>query len=190
MTIEQLAELRGLDSRLQLVDVRSPQEKAEGTIPGAREIPLPALTDSLVVLDPTAPVVVYCASGYRSMAAASVLRASGFDDVSDVLGGFGAWEAAGLPSSCGAEADIVDDTPQIGARAAKAMVDGGALLLDVREPDEWCIAHAPTAMLMPVGRVRIRDPNYLATGRSWWCAGRVGGPRRWPRRFAGRASTR
>jgi len=87
------------------------------------------------------------------MVAASVLRASGFDDVSDVLGGFAAWQAAGLPASCGAEADIVDHTPQIGARAAKAMVDGGALLLDVREPDEWCIEHAPTAMLLPVGRV-------------------------------------
>ena len=153
LTIEQLAELRGLEPRLQLVDVRSPQEAAGGTIPGAHQITLPALTDSLAELDPTAPVVVYCASGYRSMVAASALRASGFDDVSDVLGGFAAWQAAGLPASCGAEADIVDDTPQIGARAAKAMVDGGALLLDVREPDEWCIEHAPTAMLLPVGRV-------------------------------------
>ncbi len=153
LTIEQLAEFRGLEPRLQLVDVRGPQEAAEGTIPGAREIPLPALTDSLAVLDPRAPVVVYCASGYRSMVAASVLRASGFDDVSDVLGGFGAWQSAGLPSSCGAEADIIADTPQIGPRAAKALVDGGALLLDVREPDEWCIEHAPTAILLPVGRV-------------------------------------
>ena len=157
LTIEQLAELRGLDPHLQLVDVRGPQEKAKGTIPGACEIPLPVLTDSLAVLDSTAPVVVYCASGYRSMVAASVLRASGFADVSDVRGGFGAWQVAGLPSSCGAEADIVDDTPQINARAAKAMVDAGALLLDVREPDEWCIEHAPTAMLMPVGRVRTRE---------------------------------
>ncbi len=153
LTIEQLAELRGLEPGLQLVDVRSPQEAAAGTIPGAREIPLPALMDSLSGLDRTAPVVVYCASGYRSMVAASVLRASGFDDVSDVIGGFGAWQSAGLPSSCRAEADIVDDTPQIGPRAAKALVDGGALLLDVREPDEWCIEHAPTAKLLPVGRV-------------------------------------
>lgn len=111
LTIEQLAEFRGLEPRVQLVDVRGPQETAEGTIPGAREIPLPALTDSLAVLDPTAPVVVYCASGYRSMMAASVLRASGFGDVSDVVGGFGAWRSAGLPTSGGAEADIIDDTP-------------------------------------------------------------------------------
>lgn len=153
LTIEQLAELRGLEPCLQVVDVRSSQEAAAGVIPGAREIPLPALTDSLAGLDQTAPVVVYCASGYRSMVAASVLQASGFDDVSDVLGGFGAWRTAGLPASCGEEADIADDTPQVGPRAAKTMVDGGALLLDVREPDEWCTEHAPTAMLLPIGRV-------------------------------------
>jgi DMSO/TMAO reductase YedYZ molybdopterin-dependent catalytic subunit/glyoxylase-like metal-dependent hydrolase (beta-lactamase superfamily II) len=157
LTIEQLAELRGLEPRLQLVDVRGPHEAAEGAIPGARQIPLPALTDSLADLDPTAPVVVYCASGYRSMVAASVLRASGFDDVSDVAGGFDGWQRAGLPVSCGGEAEIADDTPQIGPRAAKALVDGGALLLDVREPAEWCTEHAPTALLLPVGRVRSRQ---------------------------------
>ncbi len=97
LTVGQLAELRGLQHRLQLVDVRSPQEAAEGIIPGARQIPLPTLTDSLAVLDPTAPVVVYCASGYRSMVAASVLRALGFADVADVVGGFGAWRTTGFP---------------------------------------------------------------------------------------------
>jgi rhodanese-related sulfurtransferase len=38
------------------------------------------------------------------MIAASVLRAAGFDDVSDVLGGYGAWRDAGLPISGGEEA--------------------------------------------------------------------------------------
>jgi len=35
---------------------------------------------------------VYCAGGYRSSVAASLLRQSGFADVSDILGGYGAWE--------------------------------------------------------------------------------------------------
>jgi hydroxyacylglutathione hydrolase len=34
---------------------------------------------------------VYCAGGYRSSAAASLLRANGFSDVSDILGGYTAW---------------------------------------------------------------------------------------------------
>ncbi|MGO9732989.1 MBL fold metallo-hydrolase [Mycobacterium sp.] len=101
LTVGRLAELRGLQPRLQLVDVRSPQEAAEGVIPGARQVPLAALTDSLAALDPAAPVVAYCAGGGRSMVAASVLRASGFTDVADVVGGFGAWHRAGLPVSPG-----------------------------------------------------------------------------------------
>jgi rhodanese-related sulfurtransferase/glyoxylase-like metal-dependent hydrolase (beta-lactamase superfamily II) len=156
LTIEQLAELRGLEPRLQAVDVRSPGETADGTIPGAREIPLAALTDSIAGLDRTAPVVTYCASGYRSLVAASVMRAAGFDDVSDLVGGFGAWQSAGLPVSRGDDTDSIGDAPSISPRAAKTMVDGGALLLDVREPEEWCVQHAPTAMLLPMSRVRSR----------------------------------
>jgi glyoxylase-like metal-dependent hydrolase (beta-lactamase superfamily II)/rhodanese-related sulfurtransferase len=98
LTVGQLAELREVALSLQLVDVRCPGEGAAGVIPGARVIPLPALTNSIADLDRMAPVVVYCAAGYRSIVAASALRASGFDDVSDVLGGFDAWQAAGLSS--------------------------------------------------------------------------------------------
>jgi rhodanese-related sulfurtransferase len=179
LTIEQLAQLRNLEPRLQLVDVRNPREVAERIIPGAREIPLPALTDSLAGLDQTAPVVVYCASGYRSMVAASVLQATGFDDVSDVIGGFGAWEAAGLPSSHCDDSDT-DGIPQVGPWAAKTMIDRGALLLDVREAAEWYIEHAPTAILLPVGRVsaRLDELPCPATAGSRWCAGQVDGRRR------------
>ena len=77
------------------MDVRATQETADGVIAGARCIPLPALSESLDVLDSTVPVVVYCASGYRSMVAASVLRVAGFEDVSDLIGGFAAWREAG-----------------------------------------------------------------------------------------------
>lgn len=82
---------------LQLVDVRGPGEVAGGKLPAAREVPLPRILDRLAELDPTAPTVVYCAGGYRSMIAASLMRASGFRDVSDLIGGYGAWEQAGLP---------------------------------------------------------------------------------------------
>lgn len=82
---------------LQLVDVRGPGEVAGGKLAAARVVPLPRILDRLAELDPTSPTVVYCAGGYRSMIAASVMRASGFRDVSDLIGGYGAWEQAGLP---------------------------------------------------------------------------------------------
>lgn len=94
-TPEQLAELLRSGAGIQLVDVRNPGETEEGVIAGAQEIPLPMLTDLLENLDPTAPVVTYCASGYRSLVAASALRAAGFAHVADLLGGYGAWEESG-----------------------------------------------------------------------------------------------
>lgn len=77
---------------LQLVDIRNPGEVEHGAIPGATSIPVGQLPDRLDELDSGAPTVVYCAGGYRSSVAASVLRQAGFGDVSDILGGFGAWQ--------------------------------------------------------------------------------------------------
>lgn len=77
---------------LQVVDVRNPGEVAAGTIPNAIAIPVGQLPARVGELDPARPTVVYCAGGYRSSVAASLLRRNGFTDVSDILGGFGAWE--------------------------------------------------------------------------------------------------
>ena len=87
-----LAERIRTVAELVLVDVRNPGEVELGTIPGARHISLPALLTSLHQLDPNAPTVVFCAGGYRSAIASSLLRAHGFTDVSDLVGGFTAWQ--------------------------------------------------------------------------------------------------
>jgi hydroxyacylglutathione hydrolase len=79
---------------LQIVDVRNPGEVAAGTIPGALAIPVGQLPNRLDELDTARPTVVYCAGGYRSSVAASLLRHHGFLDVSDIIGGYGAWSAA------------------------------------------------------------------------------------------------
>ncbi|MGE0878320.1 MAG: rhodanese-like domain-containing protein [Acidimicrobiia bacterium] len=74
-----------------LVDVRNPGEVELGMIPGARHIGLPALLNRIDELDKNAPTVVYCAGGYRSAIASSLLRSHGFTDVSDIIGGYNAW---------------------------------------------------------------------------------------------------
>ncbi|MEV0368334.1 MBL fold metallo-hydrolase [Streptomyces sp. NPDC050636] len=76
----------------QLVDVRNPAEYAAGALPGARNIPLATLPDHIAQLDRDRPVVLYCRSGNRSVIAAALLEARGFEDVRDVVGGY---EAAG-----------------------------------------------------------------------------------------------
>jgi glyoxylase-like metal-dependent hydrolase (beta-lactamase superfamily II)/rhodanese-related sulfurtransferase len=75
---------------LQVVDVRNPTECEGGMVDGAVNLPLPNLLDRLGELDPARPTVVYCAGGYRSATAASLLRAQGFGTVADVYGGYGA----------------------------------------------------------------------------------------------------
>jgi rhodanese-related sulfurtransferase len=97
LTAAQLEERTEAREDLQLVDVRDPGEVRLGTIRGARNLPLASLANTAAELDPARPTVVFCAGGYRSTIGASLLRARGFNDVSDVLGGFEAWRAAGLP---------------------------------------------------------------------------------------------
>lgn len=99
LTAEELARRLGQLAELVIVDVRSPVEVAEGRIPGSRHIPLPRLRERLEELDPNRPTVVYCAGGYRSSIAASLLAASGFVDVSDLLGGYGAWTSLVPPEA-------------------------------------------------------------------------------------------
>lgn len=77
---------------LQVIDVRNPGEVESGSIPNAVHIPVRQLPGRLGELDPAKPTVVYCAGGYRSSVAASLLRQNGFADVSDILGGYGAWD--------------------------------------------------------------------------------------------------
>ena len=101
LTAEEVAEWRAsvVDDphrRLQVVDVRNPGEQESGVVDGAHRIPIARLLDGLDELDPAAPTVVYCAGGYRSSIAASLLRAHGFGSVADVQGGFDAWVSAGL----------------------------------------------------------------------------------------------
>jgi glyoxylase-like metal-dependent hydrolase (beta-lactamase superfamily II)/rhodanese-related sulfurtransferase len=78
---------------VQLIDIRNAGEvEANGTIPGSVNIPLAELSRRVDELDPARPTVVFCAGGWRSSVGGSVLRNLGFEDVSDVLGGFAGWE--------------------------------------------------------------------------------------------------
>jgi rhodanese-related sulfurtransferase len=89
-----------------LVDVREPVEW-EHHIEGALQVPRGLLE---FVADPTSPkhkpqldpagrVIVYCRSGSRAALACATLKTMGYENVANLEGGFGAWQAAGLPSA-------------------------------------------------------------------------------------------
>ena len=88
LTALEFAERRADIANLQIVDVRGEGEYIINHIPQAINIPVSQLGKRMSELNPAFPTVVYCAGGYRSSIGASVLRAHGFTDVSDVLGGF------------------------------------------------------------------------------------------------------
>jgi hydroxyacylglutathione hydrolase len=79
------------------IDVRTPREHDQKHIAGSLSIPLNHLTENLERLSKERPLLVYCAGGYRSSIAASLLQRRGFHDVSEIAGGIASWEAAHLP---------------------------------------------------------------------------------------------
>ena len=93
LTVGQVADVLASDDA-QIVDIRGEGELEAGMLPGARHIPLAQLVSRAGELDPARPVLLYCAGGWRSSVGASLLRHRGFSDVSDVLGGYGAWSMA------------------------------------------------------------------------------------------------
>ena len=85
------------DHKLHLLDVRREGEWKAGHIDGAEWLPLDDLNKSVPWADRDIPIAVHCKSGYRSAIACSLLQRAGFQNVSNVLGGFDAWQAANLP---------------------------------------------------------------------------------------------
>ena len=79
------------------IDVRAPRERDQKYIAGSLAIPLNHLSENLDKLPRDRPLLVYCAGGYRSSIAASLLQRSGFDPVGEIAGGIVGWEAANLP---------------------------------------------------------------------------------------------
>jgi hydroxyacylglutathione hydrolase len=83
------------------IDVRAPPERAKKSIDDTLHIPLNHLQERIGEIPDDKALLVFCAGGYRSSIAASLLQRHGFKEVSEIAGGITAWEAAGLPTSHG-----------------------------------------------------------------------------------------
>ena len=99
MNVQQFADYLNNDKSVQLVDVTTPDEYAEGHLHGAANIDIfndNFLPTALKTLDKSRPVAVYCRSGKRSADAADRLAANGYR-VTNLEGGILAWTAAHRP---------------------------------------------------------------------------------------------
>jgi hydroxyacylglutathione hydrolase len=92
-----VAELLASSEPPLVVDVRTPHERGLKHIGGSLSFPLNHLVENLKELPRNRALLVYCAGGYRSSIAASLLKGRGFDRVAEIAGGIAAWESASLP---------------------------------------------------------------------------------------------
>jgi len=89
--VQQAAELIKSRPELQIVDVRTKGELAQGMIAGARHVGLRRIMDGEHALDPAKPLLLVCAVGGRSFSAGVALAGKGFKEVYNMEGGMSAW---------------------------------------------------------------------------------------------------
>ncbi|MGD9100806.1 MAG: rhodanese-like domain-containing protein, partial [Anaerolineae bacterium] len=146
-----------------MVDVRQPDEYAEGFIEGSVSIPLRELAqhlDALPGMDEQ--VVVICGSGFRSAIGMAVLQMLGYENAQSMAGGVKAWKAAEFPVVTEPVPELASgDMPEVNADLLaavddylmnvlpegwgviksegllEALVEEPPFLLDVRQPDEF-----------------------------------------------------
>lgn len=82
---------------LQIIDVRKPSEFVGGHVEGAINIPLDFINENINQFPKEKPFMMHCAGGYRSMIAASILKARGWENFIDVIGGYGAISKNNVP---------------------------------------------------------------------------------------------
>ncbi|NPD92225.1 FAD-dependent oxidoreductase [Xylanibacter muris] len=88
-------ELKEADlSKVTLIDVRTADEAALGSIPGAVNIPLDDLRDRISEIPSGKPVWLFCGVGLRGYLASNILKGHGYNDVFNLIGGLKTYKAS------------------------------------------------------------------------------------------------
>jgi len=97
--VREAAELADRSDPTAVLDIREKYEWDEGHIPDARHVPRSYLELRIenAVPNKSAPILLYCAGGTRSLLAAETLQQMGYTNVQHLRGGFTAWKDAGRP---------------------------------------------------------------------------------------------
>jgi rhodanese-related sulfurtransferase len=91
---------RIVNSKLTVIDVRKPGEYEAQHIADVPNFPLDFIDQWKSDLDQSKEYYIHCAGGYRSMIAASILSARGFERLIDIEGGFSAIQKTAIPVTC------------------------------------------------------------------------------------------
>lgn len=130
--------LRRLADGALLIDVREPAEHAQGIARGALAVPRLQLQaqPERYIASPSAPVLLICAGGQRSLLAAQALRDVGYEALASVDGGFSRWCAEGLPlAGSDHDGDFLERysrhlrLPQVGVAGQERLAQSRVLLV-------------------------------------------------------------
>ena len=88
---------QGLAVNELLIDVRKPGEYESEHLADVPSIPLDFINERMAEFPKDKELVLLCGGGYRSMIAASILKARGFEGIKDVIGGYAALAKTDLP---------------------------------------------------------------------------------------------
>ncbi len=89
---EEVKERLSRNEKLNIIDVREPEEVAQGMIPGAKHIPLGELPSRHAEIEQTGEIIVVCRSGNRSGKACEYLQSLGIAGLKSMAGGMLSWE--------------------------------------------------------------------------------------------------
>jgi len=95
VTSAEFANILANNKNISVLDVRRKSEYGSEHIIGAQNFPLDYINKNMAEVDRNKKYYIHCAGGYRSMIAASILKARGFENLIDVNGGFNAIRETG-----------------------------------------------------------------------------------------------
>ena len=157
-------------SQVTLVDVRTPDEYALGTIPGAINIPLDNLRERLADIPENQPVYLFCGVGLRGYLASNILKSKGYPDVRNLIGGLKTYNAA--TATIKTPEGFVCDTTTHACPASSCMCDKSIIKVDA------CGIQCPGPILklkqamdvLAVGQqleVRATDAGFPRDAEAW-----------------------
>lgn len=157
-------------SQVTLVDVRTPDEYALGTIPGAINIPLDDLRERLADIPENQPVYLFCGVGLRGYLASNILKSKGYPDVRNLIGGLKTYKAA--TATIKTPEGFVCDTTTHACPASSCMCDKSIIKVDA------CGIQCPGPILklkqamdaLAVGQqleVRATDAGFPRDAEAW-----------------------
>lgn len=157
-------------SQVTLVDVRTPDEYALGTIPGAINIPLDNLRERLADIPENLPVYLFCGVGLRGYLASNILKSKGYPDVRNLIGGLKTYKAttATIKTPAGFDCDTTTHAcPTSSCRSDQSIIKVDACGIQCPGP----ILKLKQAMdVLAVGQqleVRATDAGFPRDAEAW-----------------------